>query len=68
MQTELVATEDKIAASRRFFNGLVRDFNTTIQRFPAMLIAGMMGFKARNFFEMEEEEKAVPSVKDTMVE
>ncbi len=66
MQTELTATEDKIAAARRFFNGLVRDFNTTIQRFPAMLIAGMMGFKARNFFEMEEGEKEVPSVKDTM--
>ncbi len=68
MQTELTATEDKIAAARRFFNGLVRDFNTTIQRFPAMLIAGMMGFKMRNFFEMAEEEKAVPSVKETMAE
>lgn len=63
LQNELTATEDKIQAARRFFNGQVRDFNTTIQKFPAMLIAGAMGFKARDFFELaDESERAVPNV------
>ncbi|MBI2476988.1 LemA family protein [Candidatus Uhrbacteria bacterium] len=62
LQTELAATEDKIAAARRFYNGLVRDFNTAIQQFPAMLIAGSMGFKTREFFEMEEGDRQVPDI------
>lgn len=54
LQNELVDTEDKIQASRRFYNGGVRDLNTKIQQFPSNLVAGMFGFKQREFFELEE--------------
>ncbi|MFH0951764.1 MAG: LemA family protein [Patescibacteria group bacterium] len=63
LQDELSDTENKIQASRRFYNGNVRDFNTTMQVFPANLVASMLGFKKRDFFEIEgEEERAVPKV------
>jgi LemA protein len=58
LQEELVDTEDKIQASRRFYNGSVRDLNTKIQVFPTNILAGMMGFKSREFFEVDEGEKA----------
>lgn len=54
LQRELVDTEDKIQASRRFYNGGVRDLNTKIQIFPNNVFAGMLGFKAREFFEVED--------------
>ncbi len=57
LQQELVDTEDKIQASRRFYNGGVRDLNTKIQTFPSNLIAGMFGFKNRVFFELDEAEQ-----------
>ncbi|NTW61711.1 LemA family protein [Candidatus Saccharibacteria bacterium] len=57
LQQELVDTEDKIQASRRFYNGGVRDLNTKIQTFPSNLIAGMFGFKSREFFELSETEQ-----------
>jgi LemA protein len=57
LQRELTDTEDKIMAARRFYNGNVRDFNTKIQVFPTNIIAGMLGFKEREFFEAEEGEK-----------
>ncbi len=56
LQAELVDTEDKIQASRRFYNGAVRDLNTKIQTFPTNLFAGMLGFKIREFFEVDEAE------------
>ena len=62
LQTELTAAEDKIAAARRFYNGLVRDLNTAIEQFPAVLIARSLGFGARDFFEMDEAEREVPKV------
>lgn len=58
LQQELVDTEDKIQASRRFYNGGVRDLNTKIQTFPSNIIAGMFGFKNREFFELDETEQA----------
>lgn len=58
LQAELVDTEDKIQAARRFYNGAVRDLNTKIQVFPNNIFAGMLGFKAREFFEVEEAERA----------
>lgn len=54
LQQELVDTEDKIQASRRFYNGGVRDLNTKIQVFPNNVFAGMLGFKQREFFEVED--------------
>ncbi len=55
LQDELVDTEDKIQASRRFYNGVVRDFNTARTVFPSNLIAGMLGYgKDREFFELDD--------------
>ncbi len=58
LQQELVDTEDKIQASRRFYNGGVRDLNTKIQTVPTNIIAGMFGIKSREFFELDESEQA----------
>lgn len=57
LQQELVDTEDKIQASRRFYNGGVRDLNTKIQTIPTNIIAGIFGFKSRDFFELDEAEQ-----------
>ena len=57
LQRELTDTEDKVQASRRFYNGNVRDFNTKIQVFPNNVFAGMLGFSAREFFEAAGGEK-----------
>ncbi|MDD3301460.1 MAG: LemA family protein [Patescibacteria group bacterium] len=63
LQRELTDTEDKIMASRRFYNGNVRDFNTKLQVFPTNLFGKMLGFAARTFFEAAESEKAPVEVK-----
>lgn len=64
LQDEISDTENKIQASRRFYNGQVRDFNTKIEVFPNNLIAGMLKFKAWDFFEItDEKEKANVQVK-----
>jgi len=57
LQRELTDTEDKIQASRRFYNGNVRDFNIKIELFPNNIIAGMLNFAKREFFEAKESEK-----------
>jgi LemA protein len=66
LQAELSDIENKIAASRRFFNNAVQEYNTGIQQFPAALFASMFGFTQRTFFDAGEErtvlEKA-PQVK-----
>ena len=54
LQRELRDTEDKIQASRRFYNGNVRDFNTKLEIFPTNMIGNMLGFKSRDYFEIEE--------------
>ncbi len=60
LQRELSDTENKIQASRRFYNGNVRDFNIKIQVFPNNLIAEMLKFGKRDFFEIEEEAARKP--------
>lgn len=57
LQAEITDTEDKIQASRRFYNGAVRDLNIKIQTFPTNLFAGMLGFKIREFFDVDENQK-----------
>jgi len=57
LQRELTDTEDKIQASRRFYNGNVRDFNTKIETFPTNIFAGMLHFIKREFFQAENSEK-----------
>ena len=61
LQRELSDTEDKIQASRRFYNGNVRDFNIKIELFPNNVFAGMLNFTKREFFEVanESEKEAV---------
>ena len=54
LQAELVDTEDKIQASRRFYNGGVRDLNTKIQVFPNNVFANSLGFKSKEFFEVDD--------------
>ncbi len=63
LQQDLTDTEDKIQAARRFYNGNVRDFNIKLQVFPTNLFGNSLGFKAREFFEVAEAEKAAPQVK-----
>ena len=62
LQRELTDTEDKIQASRRFYNGNVRDFNIKIEVFPNNIVAGMLHFTKREFFEAEEGEKGAVNV------
>lgn len=59
LQNELVDTEDKIQAARRFYNAGVRDLNTKVQSFPDNVVAGMFGFAVREFFELDASEQAV---------
>ena len=66
LQMELTDLENKIAASRRFFNNAVQEYNTGIQRFPAALFAGALGFTEKQFFDLGAERQAVaeaPQVK-----
>ncbi len=66
LQAELTDLENKIAASRRFFNNSVSEYNTGIQRFPAALFATTFGFTQRPFFDLGEDRKTVepaPQVK-----
>jgi len=57
LQRELVDTEDKIQASRRFYNSGVTGLNTKVQTFPANVVAGMFNFQNREFFDVDETER-----------
>ena len=62
LQDELTDTEDKIMASRRFYNGVVRDFNTKRTVFPTNIFASMLGFREdKEYFELEEADLAAAS-------
>jgi LemA protein len=65
LQAELTDTEDKIAAARRYYNSVVQTFNTAVQSFPAVLYAGLFGFRARQFFAADDTERATPQVSTT---
>lgn len=58
LQADLTDTEDKIQAARRFYNGSARDLNIKVQTFPTNIFAGMLGFKKREFYELDEAENA----------
>jgi LemA protein len=64
LQQELVDTENKVQASRRFYNGSARDLNIKIKVFPTNIFAGMLGFKERAFFEVDNQAavEATPDV------
>jgi LemA protein len=66
LQGELSDIENKLAASRRFFNNAVQEYNTGIQQFPAAIFAGIFGFSQRPFFDLGEgraQLEQAPSVK-----
>lgn len=56
LQAELVDTEDKIQAARRFYNGAVRDLNIKIQTLPTKFFAGLLGFREREFYDVDDAE------------
>ncbi|MEK7536826.1 MAG: LemA family protein [Patescibacteria group bacterium] len=60
LQMELSDTENKIQASRRFYNSTVMDLNTSVEQFPTNLIAGMFGFRKEEFFDLENEAERQP--------
>jgi LemA protein len=63
LQHELTVTEDRIAAARRFYNANVRAYNTRVSTVPSNLVAAAFGFRARDFFEIEDRATAsVPGV------
>lgn len=53
LQNSLNSIEDNIQNARRYYNAVVRDYNTRVQSFPTNILAGMFGFQTRQFFEME---------------
>src|SRR5437660_1299186 len=59
LQSELSDLENKIAAARRFFNSAVQEYNTGIQQFPAVLLAGPLGFTSKDFFDVGVDERKV---------
>jgi LemA protein len=62
LQEQLEEIEDHIAQARRYYNAIVRDFNTAIQMFPGNIVAGMMKLVERSMFEANEEEKETVKV------
>jgi len=63
LQGSLNQIEEQLAQARRYYNAVVRDYNTKTQTFPSVFIARAFGFTQREFFEVADEEKAVPKVK-----
>lgn len=62
LQSQLEDTEDKISYMRQSYNDVVMDYNNAIQTFPAVLFAGMFGFKQRASFDAEESAATAPKV------
>jgi len=63
LQNTLAQIEDAVQNARRYYNAVVRDLNTRVQQFPSNLIAGMFGFRNREFFEVPDAERETPKVK-----
>ena len=62
LQRELVNTEDRIQAARRFFNGNVRDYRNKCETFPSNIIAGMFGFESQDYFSVRPSVREVPDM------
>ncbi|MBL8888765.1 MAG: LemA family protein [Planctomycetaceae bacterium] len=63
LQQELINTEDRIQAARRFFNGNVRDYKTKCQVFPSNIVASIFGFRDEDYFQVSPSVREVPDVK-----
>jgi LemA protein len=62
LQTELVTTENRIQAARRFYNGNVRDYNRRVDSFPSLVIARLFHFAPEQYFEVEPVVRDLPAV------
>lgn len=62
LQDELAGTENRIAVARQYYNEKVKTYNTTVQRFPTSIVAGMSGYYPMRYFEADESAKEVPKV------
>ncbi|HLD18210.1 MAG TPA: LemA family protein [Patescibacteria group bacterium] len=62
LQSNLRDAEDKIQASRRFYNGMVRDYNTAVQQFPSSLLANLFSFAKRDFYDAPDIAYETPAV------
>ena len=63
LMDELSGTENRIAVARKDYNDVVQVYNTKIRSFPSNILAGMLGFGAKEYFKAEEGAKQVPAVK-----
>lgn len=63
LQATLAGIEEAVQNARRYYNAVVRDFNTRIETVPSNLVAGLFGFRQREFFEADAAERAVPQVR-----
>jgi|TARA_Y100000310_G_scaffold344346_2_gene456632 LemA protein len=62
LQSQLEGTENRVATERKRYNEIVRKFNVKIKRFPSNIIAGMMGYEKKDYFESDEGSETVPKV------
>lgn len=62
LMDSLSLVENELAMARRYYNGATRDFNTKVEVFPAVLFAKSFGFKAKEFYEIDESQKVAPVV------
>jgi len=62
LQDELAGTENRIAQARKTYNETVKEYNTSIRKFPRNILAGMFGFESMEYFETAPENKAAPKV------
>lgn len=63
LQAELAGTENRIATERMRYNEVIREYNTTIRKFPRNIMAKMYGFEERQYFEISETDAEVPKIK-----
>ena len=63
LQKQLSEIENAIQLSRRYYNGVVRDFNITIESFPSNLVASSFAFSKRDYFELDKAQREAPEVK-----
>ncbi|HXW07442.1 MAG TPA: LemA family protein [Vicinamibacterales bacterium] len=63
LQATLASVEEAIQNARRYYNAVVRDLNTRVQQVPSNIVAGVFGFRNREFFEIPDAERETPRVK-----
>lgn len=62
LQDELAGTENRIAQARKSYNEMVKNYNTSIRKFPRNILAGIFGFESSQYFETADENKDAPKV------